>query len=107
MDRNVAFCNHDKPAPPAAVFYGILDQIETFHKPAGKSIQMRIVEALNCPLSELYKEGMAKRVRESASPYFTNKQKKLLDMAEHLTDDEFDDVLKYAAWLKSKREKAG
>ena len=89
----------------AGIAYGILDQIETFHKPAGKSIQIRICEALNCSLADLYKEGGAKKIRESGSPYFTNKQKKLLDAAEQLTDDEFEDVLKYMGWVRAKRGK--
>jgi len=89
----------------AGIAYGILDQIETFHKPAGKSIQIRITEALNCPLADLYKEGGAKKVKESGSPYLTNKQKKLLDAAAQLTDDEFEDVLKYMGWLRARRGK--
>lgn len=89
----------------AGIAFGILDQIETFHKPAGKSIQIRIADALDCPLADLYKEGGAKKVRESGSPYFTNKQKKLLDAAEHLSDDEFEDVLKYMGWVRAKRGK--
>lgn len=87
----------------AGIAFGILDQIETFHKPAGRSIQVRIAEALNCSLADLYKEGGAKRARESGSPYFTNKQKKLLDAAEHLADDEFEDVLKYIGWVRARR----
>lgn len=89
----------------ACIAFGILDQIEAFHKPAGKSIQTRIAEALNCPLSELYKEGGAKKARESGFPYFTIKQKKLLDAADHLSDDEFEDVLKYMGWVRARRGK--
>lgn len=89
----------------AGIAYGILDQIETFHKPAGKTIQVRIIEALNCSLADLYKEGGAKKIRESGSPYITNKQKKLLDAAEHLSDDEFEDVLKYMGWVRARRGK--
>lgn len=89
----------------AGIAHGILDQIETFHKPAGKSIQTRIAEALNCPLSELFKEGGAKKIREPGSPYFTNKQRKLLDAAERLSDDEFEDVLKYMEWVRARRGK--
>lgn len=87
----------------AGIAFGILDQIETFHKPAGKSIQGRLAEALNCALSELYKEGGAKRLREAGSSYFTNRQKKLLDAAGQLTDDEFADVLKYIEWVRARR----
>src|SRR4030067_260530 len=89
----------------AGIAFGILDQIETYHKPAGKSIQIRITEALNCSLADLYKEGGAKKVRESGSPYFTHKQKKLLDAAEHLSDDEFQDVLKYMGGVRARRGK--
>lgn len=89
----------------AGIAFGILDQIETFHKPAGKTIQARIIEALACSLADLYKEGGTKKIRESGSPYFTNRQKKLLDAAEHLTDDEFEDVLKYMGWLRARRGK--
>ncbi len=90
----------------AGIAFGILDQIETFHKPAGKSIQIRIAEALNCSLADLYKEGSAKKIMESGSHYFTNKQKNLLDAAEHLSDDEFEDVLKYMGWVRARRGKS-
>ncbi len=56
-------------------------------------------------LADLYKEGGVKKVRESSSPYFTNKQKKLLDAAEHLSDEEFEDVLKYMGWVRARRRK--
>lgn len=88
----------------AGIAFGILDQIETFHKPAGKSIQIRIAEALNCSLEDMYKEGGAKRIREAGSPYFTNRQKNLLNAAEHLSDEELDDVLKYMSWLRARRK---
>lgn len=38
----------------AGIAFGILDQIETFHKPAGKSIRKRLVEYFGCPYAELY-----------------------------------------------------
>ena len=56
-------------------------------------------------VADLCKEGGAKKVRESGAPYFTNKQKNLLDAAEHLSDDEFEDVLKYMGWVRARRGK--
>ncbi len=34
----------------AGIAYGILDQIETFHKPAGKTILKRITDAMPWPV---------------------------------------------------------
>ncbi len=38
----------------AGLSYGILAQIETLHKPAGKSIQQRIAAFLKIPITDLY-----------------------------------------------------
>ncbi len=89
----------------AGISYGILDQIETFHKPAGKNIQSRIIEALNCPLSELYKEEHPKKFREPTASYLTKRQKQLLDIGKHLTDKEIDEVINYMSWLLAKKNK--
>jgi transcriptional regulator with XRE-family HTH domain len=89
----------------SGISYGILDQIESFHKPAGKSIQNRIIEALDCPLSELYKEEQPKKFKEPTTPYLTSRQKRLLDMGEHLSDKEIDEVVNYMMWLLAKKNK--
>lgn len=91
----------------AGIAYGILDQIETFHKPAGKSIQERIVEALKCPMAELYREEAPRKLKAPFTPYLTNRQKRLLEMGERLTDKEFDDAMNYMAWLLAKKKAAG
>ena len=90
----------------SGIAYGILDQIETFHKPAGKSIQKRLTEALGCSLTELYCEESPSSVREPAAPYLTKRQKRLLDSAEHLTDKQVEDVFDYMAWLLAKKRRA-
>src|SRR3989338_11602810 len=64
----------------AGIAYGILDQIEAFHKPAGKTIQERLSKALNCPLSEFYSVETTKKVREPITPYLTKRQRRLLNM---------------------------
>jgi len=87
----------------AGIAYGILDQIETFHKPAGKSIQERIAEALGCSLTELYREETPGKIMEPAAPYLTKQQKRLLESAERLTDKQFQDVLDYMAWLLERK----
>ena len=90
----------------AGIAYGILDQIETFHKPAGRSIQNRIVEALHYPLAELYKEEAQEKFKEPvAFPHLTNHQRKLLEMGERLTDKEIDEAINYMAWLVAKKGK--
>lgn len=92
----------------AGIAYGILDQIETFHKPAGRIIQNRIVEALNYPVVELYKEESPVKFKEPvAVPYLTNRQRKLLEMGERLTDKEIDEAINYMAWLLAKKDKRG
>ena len=70
----------------AGIAYGILDQIEAFHKPAGKTIQIRITKALNCSMAELYKDKSLNMVKESAVSSLSSRQRRLLSMAEHLTD---------------------
>lgn len=89
----------------AGISYGILDQIETFHKPAGKSIQTRIIEALNCPLSELYKEEYQRKLREPTVPHLTGRQKRLLEMGDQLSDKEIDEVINYMTWLLARKGK--
>ena len=90
----------------AGIAYGILDQIETFHKPAGRSIQNRIVEALNYPLVELYKEESPKKFKEPvAAPYLTNRKRQLMEMGERLTDKEIDEAINYMYWLLAKKKK--
>ena len=89
----------------AGISYGILDQIETFHKPAGRSIQNRIIEVLNCPLSELYKEEQLKKFMEPIAPYLTRQQKRLLETGEHLTDKEIDEVINYMEWVLARKDK--
>lgn len=94
----------------AGIAYGILDQIETFHKPAGKTIQKRITEALGCPLSELYVEDAPEKVTEPPALYLTTRQKRLLEMTDRLTLLQFEQVLDYMSWLidqkgKKKRKK--
>lgn len=90
----------------AGIAYGILDQIEAFHKPAGKTIQKRIADALSCPLAEFYKEEPQKNFKEPATPHLTKRQKRLLDMAECLTNKEINEVINYMAWLQTKKGKA-
>ena len=86
------------------IAYGILDQIEAFHKPAGKTIQMRIAKALNCSMAELYKDKneLPQKVKDPRATYHT-KQKRLLAMAETLTNKELEEVINYMAWLVAKR----
>lgn len=91
----------------AGIAYAILDQIEAFHKPAGKIIQKRIIEALNCPLSELYQEEFPKRIREPMAPYLTKKQKRLIEVGERLTEREFKEAMDFMAWLLAKRPTKG
>lgn len=88
----------------AGIAYGILDQIETFHKPAGKTIQKRISEALACPLSELYREESTGKVAEPAALYLTSRQKRLLEVTERLTSRQFEEVLDYIAWLLERKK---
>src|SRR3990170_8617837 len=64
----------------AGIAYGILDQIEAFHKPAGKTIQMRIARVLDCPVAELYKDK-SPMVKESTAPSLTSRQRRLLSVA--------------------------
>ncbi len=90
----------------AGIAYGILDQIETFHKPAGKTIQKSITEALGCPLTELYMEELPRKVMKPAVPYLTDRQKRLLKMSERLQDKQFEEVMDYMAWLLSRKNKA-
>jgi len=89
----------------AGISYGILDQIEAFHKPAGKTIQERLSKALNCPLSEFYSGETTKKVREPITPYLTKRQRRLLNMEENLTNEELEEVLDYIAWLRVRRSK--
>ena len=86
------------------IAYGILDQIEAFHKPAGKTIQMRIAKALNCSMAELYKDKneLPQKVKDPRATYHT-KQKRLLAMAETLTNKELEEAINYMAWLVAKR----
>lgn len=91
----------------AGIAYGILDQIETFHKPAGKTIQKRISDALACPLSELYREESPGKVAEPAALYLTSRQKRLLEVTERLTSRQFEEVLDYIAWLLERKKKTG
>ena len=90
----------------AGIAYGILDQIEAFHKPAGKTIQMRIAKALNCSMAELYKDKneLPQKVKDPRATYHT-KQKRLLAMAETLTNKELEEAINYVAWLVAKRSK--
>lgn len=87
----------------AGIAYGILDQIETFHKPAGKSIQKRITDALACPLTELYMEETLRKVMEPAALYLKDRQKRLLDAAERLTDRQVDETLDFMEWLLARK----
>jgi len=87
----------------AGIAYGILDQIETFHKPAGKSIQKRITDALACPLTELYIEETPRKVMEPAAPYLKDRQKRLLDAADHLSDRQLDETLNFMEWLLARK----
>lgn len=89
----------------AGIAYGILDQIETFHKPAGKIIQKRIADTLNCSLAELYKEDQPKIIRKPMVPNLTKQQKQLLDTAKFLTNKEFEEALSYLKWLKERKKK--
>jgi len=86
----------------AGIAYGILDQIEAFHKPAGKTIQMRIARVLDCPVAELYKDK-SPMVKESTAPSLTSRQRRLLSVAEHLTDKELEEVIQYMSWLHARR----
>ncbi len=90
----------------AGISYGILDQIETFHKPAGKTIQKRITEALGCPLTELYREESPAKVKEPPALYLSTRQKRLLEMIEPLTSQQFEEVLDFIAWLLDRKRKA-
>jgi transcriptional regulator with XRE-family HTH domain len=87
----------------AAIAYGILDQIETFHKPAGKTIQKRITDALTCPLTELYAEETPRKVKEPTSPYLTSRQRRILDAAEHLSERQIDEAMDFMAWLLARK----
>jgi len=87
----------------AGIAYGILDQIETFHKPAGKTIQKRITDALACPLTELYMEETLRKVMEPAALYLKERQKRLLDAAEHLSDRQVDETLDFMEWLLARK----
>lgn len=89
----------------AGIAYGILDQIEALHKPAGKTIQMRIARGLGCSVAELYKDK-SPMVKESVATSLTSRQRRLLSMAEHLTDKDMEEVIKYMSWLQAKRGKA-
>lgn len=89
----------------AGIAYGILDQIETFHKPAGKTIQKRITEALRCSLTELYKEESPDKIMEPATPYLSKRQKRLLKSAERLTDKQLEEVMAYVEWLLARKNK--
>jgi hypothetical protein len=40
---------------------------------------------------------------EPAAPYLTKRQKRLLELAELLTDKQFEEALDYLAWLLSKK----
>jgi len=88
------------------VSYGILDQIETFHKPAGKTIQKRITDALACPLTELYTEETLRKVMEPAALYLKERQKRLLNAAEHLSDRQVDETLDFMEWLLARKSLA-
>lgn len=87
----------------AGIAYGILDQIETFHKPAGKTIQKRITDALDCPLTELYAEETHRKVMEPVAPYLQIRQKRLLDAADHLSDRQVDETLDFMEWLQARK----
>lgn len=89
----------------AGIAYGILDQIETFHKPAGKSIQKRITDALACPLTELYMEETLRKVMEPAALYLKERQKRLLDAAEPLSDRQLDETLDFMEWLMARKSR--
>jgi transcriptional regulator with XRE-family HTH domain len=90
----------------AGISYGILDQIETFHKPAGKTIQKKITEALNCPLTELYREDSPEKVEEPPAPYLSARQKRLLELTERLTPRQFQEAVDFIAWLLEKKRNA-
>jgi len=87
----------------AGIAYGILDQIETFHKPAGKTIKKRITDALDCPLTELYMEETLRKVIEPAALHLKDWQKRLLDAAEHLSDRQLDETLDFMEWLLARK----
>lgn len=54
----------------AKLSFGILAQIETLHKVAGKSIQRRIAKYLKVPLDEFYRPlKLAEHVAESQAEY--------------------------------------
>ena len=92
----------------AGIAYGILDQIEALHKPAAKTIQIRITKVLGCSIAELYKDKSPGMVKGSTAPSLTSRQRWLLTMAEHLTDKELEEVIKYMSmsWLQAKRGNA-
>jgi transcriptional regulator with XRE-family HTH domain len=89
----------------AGIAYGILDQVEAFHKPAGKSIQKRITDALGCSFTELYTEESPQKVAEPAAPYLTGRQKQFLELAERLTPRQFEQVSDYILWLLDRKKK--
>ncbi len=89
----------------AGISYGILDQIETFHKPAGKTIQKRITEALNCSLTELYREESLGKVEEPRALYLSIRQKRLLEITERLTPQQFQEVMDFIAWLLERKKR--
>jgi len=91
----------------AGIAYGILDQIETFHKPAGKTIQKRITDALACPMTELYLKETLRKVMEPVALYLKDRKKRLLNAAEHLSDRQVDETLDYMEWLLARKNKIG
>jgi len=90
----------------AGIAHGILDQIETFHKPAGKTIQKRIADALACPLTERYMEETSRKVMEPAALYLKDRQKRLLNAAEHLSDRQVAETLDFMEWLLARKNRA-
>lgn len=55
----------------AEIAFGILDQIENFHKSAGKSIRKRLITYFKCSYAELYYESGVPGVSESQEKYET------------------------------------
>lgn len=90
----------------AGISFGILDQIETFHKPAGKTIQKKITEALNCALTELYREESPEKIEEPRVLYLSARQKRVLEITERLTPQQFQEAMDFIAWLLEKKRRA-
>lgn len=56
-------------------------------------------------MAELYKDK-SPMVKESTPLPLTSRQRRLLSMAEHLTDKELKEVITYMSWLQAKRGKS-